>query len=186
MSFKHTELYGGAITVDLPVGFGDASDIRQIPDHQEVYLDASGYTSIVFDILERVEKPTNEEALQYHFADLIDGTGDETNVLNQGSAKMEKIPNNPLLTLTYIQTPPSETHPRRKQPEFVSINLLLLRLEKETTDIVITINVPHYAGEYAKNEADGAVTGLMKDAEVVKERILASFDIKYWGLFNGN
>lgn len=23
MSFKHTELFGGAITVDLPAGFGD-------------------------------------------------------------------------------------------------------------------------------------------------------------------
>lgn len=109
MSFRSAELFGGAITVDLPVGFGDArsglppplpcnrrltssSTIRQIPDHQEVFLDANGYSSIVFEILERVDKPTDEEALQYHFQDLVDGTGDATNMLDQANAAMPKTP----------------------------------------------------------------------------------------------
>jgi hypothetical protein len=108
-SFKSTPLYGGAITVNLPTGFGDArsgpslptpathrlttpSTIRQIPDHQEVYLDSDGYTSIVFEILEYVDKKTDDEALQYHFQDLVDGTGDSTNVLEQSSAEMPKTP----------------------------------------------------------------------------------------------
>jgi hypothetical protein len=48
-----------------------------------VYLDADGYSSIVTEILEYVEKSNDEEALQYHFADLVDGTGDSTTLLNQ-------------------------------------------------------------------------------------------------------
>jgi hypothetical protein len=46
----------------------------------------------VFDILERVEKGNDEAALEYHFADLIEGTGDETNMLSQGKVEMAKLP----------------------------------------------------------------------------------------------
>jgi len=66
------------------------SNIRQIPDHQEVFLDNSGYTSIVFEILQRVEKP-DEEALQYHFSDLVEGTGDTSNVLERGTGVLGKM-----------------------------------------------------------------------------------------------
>lgn len=54
-------------------------------------MDANGYTSIVFDILEYVEKNSDEEALQYHFADLIDDTGDSTNLVNQLKTEMPKV-----------------------------------------------------------------------------------------------
>jgi hypothetical protein len=63
-----------------------------VPDHQEVYLDTNGYTSIIVEILEYVDKASDEEALQYHFADLVDGTGDSTNILEQGHAAMSKLP----------------------------------------------------------------------------------------------
>jgi hypothetical protein len=50
-----------------------SSKIRQVPDNQEVYLDADGFGSIQFDILERVtEKATDEACLIYHLEDLID------------------------------------------------------------------------------------------------------------------
>ncbi|KAF2870969.1 hypothetical protein BDV95DRAFT_494373 [Massariosphaeria phaeospora] len=183
MSFQTAGLFGGAITVDLPAGFGDASNIRQIPDHQEVWLDGNGYSSIVFEILERVDKPSDEEALQYHFADLVDDTGDSTNVLCQGKSGMPKIPSNPVLTLSFIQTPQSNPNPKRKEPEFVAIHLLLLRLPAQATDILATINVPHYAGEYVKPAEGQGGTSLMRDGETVKAKILESFDIKDWGLF---
>lgn len=63
-----------------------------MPDHQEVYLDTNGYSSVVVEILEYVHKPTDEAALQYHFADLVDGTGDATNILGQAPATMAKLP----------------------------------------------------------------------------------------------
>lgn len=67
------------------------SQIRQIPDHQEVYLDSNGYSGAIFEILEYVDKPDGE-ALQYHFADLVDGTGDSTNLLNQGEGAIKSLP----------------------------------------------------------------------------------------------
>lgn len=83
--------------------------------------------------------------------------------------------------MKFIQTP--QANPRRKEPEFVSIHLLLLRLKEQGTDILITINVPHYPGEYVKAAA-GEPTQLMKDGEATTKRILDSFNIKDWTLFN--
>jgi hypothetical protein len=68
------------------------SQIRQIPDHQEVYLESEGYSSIVVEILEYIDKPSDDEALQYHFADLVEGTGDTTNLIAQGRAVMAAMP----------------------------------------------------------------------------------------------
>ena len=68
----------------------ECSQIREVPDHQEVYLDSDGYSSIVIEILEYQEKGSDEEALQYHFGDLIDEE-DSTNILEQGRAVMAKL-----------------------------------------------------------------------------------------------
>ncbi|KAF2851261.1 Mog1p/PsbP-like protein [Plenodomus tracheiphilus IPT5] len=186
MAFTNTPLYGGAITVDLPSGFADASQIRQIPDHQEVYLDASGYSSIVVEILEYVDKGSDEAALQYHFGDLVEDTGDATTILEQCEAKMKGVPNKPIQSLTFIQTPPTPNpNPRRKVPEFTYIHLLLLRLKEQGTDIMVTLNIPHYAGEYEKAAGEDGQTQLMKDSKVAREKVLESFEIKEWGLFEG-
>lgn len=61
---------------------------------------------------------------------------------------------------------------------------MLLRLKEQSTDMMISVNIPHYAGEYEKPmEGEGEVTQLMKDSEKIKSRILESFEIKEWGLF---
>lgn len=186
MSFTNTPLYGGAITLDIPSTFADASQIRQIPDHQEVYLDAAGYASIVVEILEYVEQGSDEAALQFHFGEVVEGTGDATTVLEQRVEGMRGMPNHPIHTLTFLQTPqPPNPNPRRKVPDFTYIHLLLLRLKEQATDIMVTINIPHYAGEYEKPEREGAETALMRESRVVRERVLESFEIREWGLFEG-
>ena len=51
------------------------SKIRQVPDNQEVYLDKNGFTSLTFDITERVSHlSTDKEALEYHLADIVADT----------------------------------------------------------------------------------------------------------------
>lgn len=69
-------------------------------------------------------------------------------------------------------------------PEYVYIHLMLLRLKEQETDLMISVNIPHYPGEYKKPK-EGEATPLMKDSEKVKDRILETFDIKDWGLFEG-
>ena len=48
----------------------DASDIRQIPDHQEVFLSTKTLTSIIFEINQYVSQP-DPAALYFHFTDVI-------------------------------------------------------------------------------------------------------------------
>ncbi|KNG47534.1 mog1p -like protein [Stemphylium lycopersici] len=174
MSFKNTPLYGGAITVDFPSNFADASLIRQIPDHQEVYLDNNGYTSIVVEILEYVDKSSDDEALQFHFGDLVEGTGDATTIVAQERESMEGIGNNPVLSLTFIQTPPPPTDPtpKRKTPEYTFIQLLLIRLKEHGTD-------------HTPASEPGGETQLMRESKAMRQKVLESFTIKEWGLFEG-
>ena len=68
------------------------SDLRQVPDHQEVYLDKEGFTSISFDILERVEPVADGgEALRYHLEDITETEG-QRQVLSSGSVKFLHLP----------------------------------------------------------------------------------------------
>lgn len=91
--------------------------------------------------------------------------------------------NKPVYILNFLQTPQTK-NPKRKEPDFVSIHFLLLRLKEQATDIIININVPHYPGEYVK-AGQGETTELMKDGETVTKKILETFDIKDWNLFSG-
>lgn len=52
LTYTQHDLYGGAITVSLPTDLVDASDLREIPDHQEVFLREHTLSSIIFEINE--------------------------------------------------------------------------------------------------------------------------------------
>lgn len=62
-----------------------------------------------------------------------------------------------------------------------------MRLEKESTDILITINVPHIKGEYTEEEVNlelGKQGKLIGDAVEYAAKIWETFKIKDWSLFN--
>jgi hypothetical protein len=66
----------------------------------------------------------------------------------------------------------------------VYIHLLLLRLKEQGTDIMVTVNIPHYKGEYEAAK-QGEETRLMKDSWVVREKVLETLKVVEWGLFDG-
>lgn len=78
---------------DLEAGDTDSiyffrcSTIRQVPDNQEVYIDKNGFTSIIFDITQRVEAPgsgleRDGKALTIHLEDLVGDDADSVKVWN--------------------------------------------------------------------------------------------------------
>jgi hypothetical protein len=189
--YTSTPLFGGALIVDLPSTFADVSTIRQVPDHQEVYLDKDGFTSIIFDITQRVggagDGPAIDgAALTAHLEDIVDSDEDTVKVWNTSNTQFSKIPEGiPAYTLIATQTPPPT--PGSKSPDFTAIVLTLIRLEKEKTDILVTINVPHIKGEYTEEEVDlqlGKQGKLIEDAVEYAGRIWETFKIKDWGLFD--
>jgi Ran-interacting Mog1 protein len=48
---REVALFGGAARVMLPARMEDVSDFRPVPDHQEVYTDASADQSVIVEIL---------------------------------------------------------------------------------------------------------------------------------------
>lgn len=71
------------------------SAIREIPDHQEVYLDTQGYSNVIVEILERVGKdkaPTDEDAIKYHLHDIVSTETDETKFWGGEDVKLAKMP----------------------------------------------------------------------------------------------
>jgi hypothetical protein len=115
-TFRSTPLFGGALIADLPSTFRDVrwsdlpldntcwviitedhSNIRQVPDNQEVYLDKESLTSIVFDILERVGPPgssdaTDGTALTIHLEEIARSDVDTLKVWGTTSTKFSKLP----------------------------------------------------------------------------------------------
>lgn len=95
-TYKRAPLFGGALECDLPVHFADVSKLRQVPDNQEVFLDKDGFTSIIFDITERVGGPGSSpeidgQALTTHLEDLV-GTDVETvKVWNSTETQFSKL-----------------------------------------------------------------------------------------------
>jgi hypothetical protein len=82
------------------------------------------------------------------------------------------------------------THPaagdKRAKDDFTGILLILIRLEKQTTDILIAVNVPHVPGEYEKDAVnlDQQKVGPHLEAGLaIRKRILETFEVKDWSLF---
>ena len=96
-------LYGGAMTISIPAEWRDVSDVRQVPDHQEVYQDCTfannsegGNKSsnnnasttnhslqgtggcLVVEILERQDDVSDDDATSFFFNDLANANESET------------------------------------------------------------------------------------------------------------
>ncbi|RAL03758.1 Ran GTPase-binding protein MOG1 [Aspergillus ibericus CBS 121593] len=56
-------LYGGAIKGLIPENWIDASTLRQIPDHQELYLSPTTLSTLIYEINEYVPTNTSLETL---------------------------------------------------------------------------------------------------------------------------
>ncbi|KAI1483769.1 Mog1p/PsbP-like protein [Daldinia eschscholtzii] len=203
-TYKSTPLYGGALICDLPASFADVSLIRQVPDHQEAYIDKDGFTSIIFDINERVGGPGSSpeidgRALTTHLEDIVGEDLDNVKVWNTTptvfSRLDEDIPAYTLIATHTTQKPDEPADDGKSQSQqrpasktdFTAIILTLVRLEREKTDLLITINVPHIRGEYDEDDVDlqlGKQGKLIGDAVDYAAKIWETFKVKDWGLFN--
>ncbi|KAH8653329.1 hypothetical protein BX600DRAFT_75332 [Xylariales sp. PMI_506] len=193
-SYHSTPLFGGALICDLPTHFADVSKLREVPDNQEVFIDKDGFTTIIFDITERVggagsSPEIDGRALTTHLEELVEDDIDRTKVWNTTSTVFSRLDEDiPAYTLIATQAPkPSTDRERSTAPDFTAIILTLVRLERESTDVLVTINVPHIKGEYDEEEIDlemGKQGQLIGDAVEYAARIWETFNVKDWGLFS--
>lgn len=151
------ELYGGAVTTVLPAGIVDVSDMRQVPDNQEVFIieDGDKDVSIIFDLLEQVDVQDINAALRMHIDDML-----ETSQFTMIEEIDLKVLNTKIHTC-YVNSKSS-------------IHLVsLIRLNKVETDIVISMHV----GESDIEAVMDKYYGIFKVAG-------ENYNIKNWELFN--
>lgn len=173
-------VFGGAITMTLPADIIDASEIRQVPDTQELFLFRDSDISIILEVLERVEPDDPSEAITFHFNSIAHDNDAQTAVVHA----IEQVPATSTDTNT---TPPAiilygTQHVakfNRPTPDEVRIFLAVFRVASKNVDLVLTFNVP-VVTEDNKGASDGA--GLTA-AKLQFEEAVRSLKIVDLGLF---
>ncbi|KAK2768694.1 hypothetical protein FQN54_000550 [Arachnomyces sp. PD_36] len=205
-SFIPTELFGGAIKSLMPQGYIDSSQLREIPDHQEIYLSPTTLTNIIIEINQRVGQDENihddKSAARYHIRDICDN--DDTFDESLFDPQPTTIAGFPSGTAAYhgqvrikpADTPTSVADPSAAVPgaavassssgdglelekKTTTCHYLLIRLQGKETDILVLVNVPH--SELVN--ASGAVERENTLASTILEQVRSTFEIKDMSLF---
>lgn len=140
-------LYGGAIQAILNPLFEDVSHLREVPDHQEVFLYTHHEISMIVELLDLDKSHSDDTALKYHFDELSRvNESFQTSVLSEcfqmNDSFMPQIgPSFTRMALfgkQYIKKYHSPSAP----VDEVYIVMVLVRLRNVGTDILITLNIP--------------------------------------------
>jgi Ran-interacting Mog1 protein len=187
------ELYGGAMTAELPKDFIDASDLRQVPDHQEVFLSPRNLTSLIFETNQYVNKENDAQANIFHFRDVIfedDDLAEElpsptkitmskdslkafpAYVLQGGiiSPEIDKKASS-ALPVEWQQTP-------QMNKWLTRVYQLVVRMKEYETDLCIRINIPTKEMT-SQDEVEKEETF----AKAMMQKIAETLDVINFGLF---
>lgn len=167
-------LFGGAMRAWIPRGFVDASDLRQISDHQEVFVDTQSDQSIILEILEMSEDDCEGgvagNSAQFHFEELAvenDATGECSSIYAIESLNPAiSLPGIQVRTIPHITPEQQYSYQHQLHAQLligrqsvskfssqsgdssrqpVDIYLLCLRIPFLKTDILLTLNCPSLA-----------------------------------------
>ena len=204
MSFAKKELFGGAITSDMPTDWKDVSEIRPIPDNQECFLesDSSDTKMIVVEILQLQEDVQDKEAAKFFFDDLaeqndalqnkddirfvaLDEHASPTALLDDASVVAGKNTVRVCAGFGYQKVAMGRDldqggNSRRAKQEVkcIRVDLFVLRLPMQETDLLITMSSPADAAavDEVSLENSPAVSAIL-------DRAVSTFRIDDWDLF---
>ncbi|KAG0123920.1 hypothetical protein HOY82DRAFT_673769 [Tuber indicum] len=193
LSFTPVALFGGAIRAAVPLSFRDAADFRQVPDTQEVYvsMEEGMDISVVIDLNQRVQAPSDLEALDIHFQDVADDQDRSYAAVSRETITLPKMADKP----TYMITGTISSRPSDNPEYFIGILMTLVRLPQQTTDILITVNIPFNTSELVQAEkylvspragtigGGGEKSQMLRLGMAVLEGVLREFEVLDWGLF---
>ncbi|XP_028840171.1 ran guanine nucleotide release factor isoform X1 [Denticeps clupeoides] len=139
-------LFGGALSACVPHGAQDVSELRQVPDNQEVFAHRHTDQSIVVELLEHQGHVEDEGAARYHFEDLAESN----HALDPGSSEVSSVEPLPKTELSMQQCASAWllTGTQRvskfdeKDKNQVNIVMCLFRLPQFSTDVLVTFNDP--------------------------------------------
>ncbi|KAL6547118.1 hypothetical protein OROMI_022839 [Orobanche minor] len=188
-------LFGGAIVSTFPLRFEDVSNIRQVPDHQEVFVDPRRDESLIFELLDLKTDVADQGSATWFLQDLArDQDAEGTMVLEQSGvfpADGLGFRGTPAIITTAVgQMGISKGRQGRDAQNIVKVYLANLRLKDVGTDVLITAYEPMLINPLSESAAavgagwaiPAANSGNMPMAEVFKSAV-TNFKVNDWGLF---
>ncbi|OIT32539.1 PREDICTED: ran guanine nucleotide release factor-like [Nicotiana attenuata] len=188
-------LFGGAISSTFPLRFQDVSNVRQVPDHQEVFVDLGRDESLIIELLDLKLDVADSGSATWFLQDLANEQDAEGATIIEQSAVFEApglcYRNTPAVITTAVgQMAVSKGRQGREAQNLVKVYLANLRLKEVGTDILITAYEPlliNPLSESASSVGAGvavpaAQSGIMPMAEVFKLAV-SSFKVHDWSLF---
>jgi len=191
-TMEQRPLFGGAIVCGIPSAWKDVSHVRQVPDNQECWQEIDTNGMLVIEILERQSQVADEAVASYLFGDLAEANGcDAANWTftpqlppligaQQASAVIPAagLPENVAVCLGsgYQRIALGREfdvagNRRVQEVRIVHVDLCVIRLPQQTTDLLITLSTP--------SEANPQI----EDLSMPFRQILSTFQVRDWGLF---
>ena len=199
---KAVQLFGNAITCSLPSTFEDISVVRQVPDHQEVYVDRASEMSFIIELLAYESDVPDHKAAVYFFDDLAKFNEASTMVIDTNEL-VKAGDHLPLLgheCTKCILRGRQAVKPQAAAPagstvdvptdhiDLVHTILMAVRLPEVRTDLLISLNLPMHHVSAAAPALDARLSAQpsashMNPLETVYQKICTSLEIKDWSLF---
>ena len=190
---KTVGLFGGSITVLLPATFDDISTIRQVPDHQEVFVDRESEISFIVELVNYNGDVTDNNAPKFYFTDLAECNEAKNATIDSASVVRDPqfIPHVTDQSCVKCVVTGRQTVTKFRSEdaplETVQIVLIVVRLPHVGTDMLVTMNVPSSATQQpitADRICPSAdILGETCPAAKIMSAALNSLNIKNWSLF---
>ncbi|KAM2781722.1 hypothetical protein COP1_011441 [Malus domestica] len=193
--YSERPLFGGAITSTFPLRFQDVSNIRQVPDHQEAFVDPARDESLIFELLEFKHEVGDNGSANWFLQDLATEQDAEGSLVIEQSGIIEApglcYRDTPAVVTTAVgQMAISKGRQGRDAQNIVRVYVANLRLKGVNTDVLITAYEPVHINPLSESAntvgAGFAVpavqSGHMPVAEVFKLAV-SSFRVNDWNLF---
>ncbi|EDL18064.1 mCG133827 [Mus musculus] len=141
---RNCPLFGGAFSAILPTGAIDVSDLRPVPDNQEVFCHPVTNQSLIIELLELQAHVQGEAAARYHFEDVGRVQGARAvHVLSVQPLCLENLSLRGCCQDAWSLSGKQQVAKENQQvAKDVTLHQALLRLPRYQTDLLLTFNQP--------------------------------------------
>lgn len=183
---KAHPLFGGGLSAVIPHSATDVSDLREIPDNQEVFAHAHTDQSLIVELLEYQGQVADQDAARYHFEDIAGsnkalepGAFEVTSVVPLPKSELSLSECGSAWMLTGTQCVSKFNEEARNT---VTLHLGLFRLPQFSTDVLITFNDPQ---SISPASSSAAAVETHREPWTVQDfqRLLQSLTLHNPGLF---